>query len=85
MFVFFFSRSMCFNKNQTEIAVISCNGWLHCWDANRMKQIMSKKLPHGTENVCLAVDNDCSTYAVGSKQNTDLIDSRTLQVLFKFF
>jgi len=76
-------RSMCFNKNQTEIAVISCNGWLHCWDANRMKQIMSKKLPHGTENVCLAVDNDCSTYAVGSKQNTDLIDSRTLQAVKK--
>ena len=73
------------NKKQTEIAVISCNGWLHCWDANRMKQIMSKKLPHGTENVCLAVDNDCSTYAVGSKQNTDLIDSRTLQVSFNFF
>ena len=41
---------------------------------------MSKKLPHGTENVCLAVDNDSSTYAVGSKQNTDLLDARTLQV-----
>ena len=76
---------MCFNKNRTEIAVISCNGWIHCWDANRFKQIMSKKLPHGTENVCLAVDNDKSMYAVGSKQNTDLIDARTLQVLLFYF
>ena len=71
---------MCFNQRRTEMAVISSNGYIHCWDANRFKQIMSKKLPHGTENVCLAVDDDCSMYAVGSKANTDLLDSRTLQV-----
>ena len=71
---------MCFNQRKTEIAVISCNGFIHCWDANRFRQIMSKKLPHGTENVCLAVDNDSSIYAVGSKQNTDLLDARTFQV-----
>ena len=71
---------MCFNHRRTEIAVISSNGYIHCWDANRFKQIMSKKLPHSTENVCLAVDDDCSMYAVGSKANTDLLDSRTVTV-----
>jgi len=76
-------RSMCFNQRKTEIAVISCNGFIHCWDANRFRQIMSKKLPHGTENVCLAVDNDSSIYAVGSKQNTDLLDARTFQAVKK--
>ena len=41
---------------------------------------MSKKLPHTADNVCLAVNEEFSTYAVGSKTNTDLIDARTLQV-----
>jgi len=76
-------RSMCFNHRRTEIAVISSNGYIHCWDANRFKQIMSKKLPHSTENVCLAVDDDCSMYAVGSKANTDLLDSRTVTAVKK--
>jgi WD40 repeat protein len=71
---------MCFNPNRTEIAVISSNGFFHCWDANRFKQLMSKKLPHSPENVCLAVDEEGSMYAVGSKANTDLLDARTLQV-----
>ena len=73
-------RSMCFNQRRTEIAVISKNGYIHCWDANKFKQIMSKKLPHTTDTVCLAVDDESTTYAVGSKTNTDLLDARTLQV-----
>lgn len=71
---------MCFNQRRSEIAVISTNGYFHCWDANRFKQIMSKKLPHSSENVCLAVDEDNTLYGVGSKANTDLLDARTLQV-----
>ena len=71
---------MCYNQRRTEIAVISKNGYIHCWDANKFKQIMSKKLPHTTDTVCLAVDEDNTTYAVGSKTNTDLLDARTLQV-----
>ena len=50
-----------------EIAVVSLNGFIHCWDAGRMKQLMSKRLPHTMENVCLATDEDCQMYAVGSK------------------
>lgn len=71
---------MCYNQMKTEIAVISSNGYIHCWDANRFRQTMSKKLPHTSETVCLAVDDDYSQYAVGSKANTDLLDARTLQV-----
>jgi len=76
-------RSMCYNQRRTEIAVISKNGYIHCWDANKFKQIMSKKLPHTTDTVCLAVDEDNTTYAVGSKTNTDLLDARTLQAIKK--
>ena len=32
-----------------------------------MKQVMSKRLPHTMENVCLSTDEDCQMYAVGSK------------------
>ena len=43
----------------------------------RMKQFMSKRLPHTMENVCLSTDEDCQMYAVGSKVrisvNYDLI------------
>ena len=45
----------------------------------RFKQLMSKKLPHSSENVCLSVDEDSVMYAVGSKANTDLV---TKDVLF---
>jgi hypothetical protein len=45
-----------------------------------MVQLMSKKLPHTLENVCLSTDEECQMYAVGSKAHTDLLDSRTLQV-----
>lgn len=41
---------------------------------------MTKKLPHAQDNVCLAINDEFTTYAVGSKTNTDLIDARTLQV-----
>jgi len=49
----------------------------------RFKQLMSKKLPHTSENVCLSVDEDSVMYAVGSKANTDLLDARTLQAIKK--
>lgn len=72
-------RALCFNKKSQEIAVISPNGYIHCWNALNMKQLMSKKLPHTIENCCLSTDEDCQMYAVGSKSHTDLLDSRSLQ------
>jgi len=76
-------RSICFNNRTQEIAVVSLNGFIHCWNAVRMKQFMSKRLPHTMENVCLSTDEDCQMYAVGSKAHTDLLDSRTLQPVRK--
>lgn len=76
-------RSLCFNNRTQEIAVVSLNGYIHCWNALRMKQVMSKRLPHQHENVCLSTDEECQMYAVGSKAHTDLLDSRTLQSVRK--
>lgn len=76
-------RSLCYNQRAQEIAVVSLNGYIHCWNALKMKQVMSKKLPHTLENVCMATDDECQMYAVGSKANTDLLDSRTLQAVRK--
>lgn len=76
-------RSLCFNSRTQEIAVVSLNGFIHCWNAVRMKQVMSKRLPHTMENVCLSTDEECQLYAVGSKAHTDLLDSRTLQPVRK--
>jgi len=76
-------RSLCYNNRSEEIAVVSLNGYIHCWNALRMKQVMSKKLPHTLENVCLSTDEECQIYAVGSKAHTDLLDSRTLQSVRK--
>eukprot|EP00088_Acartia_fossae_P022591 TRINITY_DN2375_c0_g1_i11.p1 TRINITY_DN2375_c0_g1~~TRINITY_DN2375_c0_g1_i11.p1 ORF type:complete len:467 (-),score=86.19 TRINITY_DN2375_c0_g1_i11:443-1843(-) len=76
-------RALCYNNRTQEIAVISPNHYIHCWNALNMKQIMSKKLPHQQENCCLSVDEDCQMYAVGSKSHTDLLDSRSLQSIRK--
>ena len=35
---------------------------------------MSKRLPHTLENVCLATDEECQMYAVGSKVETLILD-----------
>jgi len=72
-------RTVCFNKARQELGVVSQNGYIHCWDARRFKQVYSKKLPHTLENVCLATDEENGLYAVGSKSHTDLLDTRTLQ------
>jgi len=76
-------RSLCYNHRTQEIAVVSLNGYIHCWNALKMKQVMSKRLPHTLENVCLSTDEECQMYAVGSKAHTDLLDSRTLQSVRK--
>jgi WD40 repeat protein len=31
-------RSLCYNHQRQEIAVISLNGYIHCWNATRFKQ-----------------------------------------------
>ena len=74
-------RSLSYNECAHELAVVSSGygSYIHCWDAIKMRQIMSKKLPYTLENVCLTINEDCQTYAVGSRANTDLLDSRTLQ------
>ncbi len=76
-------RSLCYNHQRQEVAVISLNGYIHCWNATRFKQVMSKKLPHNLENVCLSTDEEANMYAVGSKGSTDLLDARTLQAIKK--
>ena len=74
-------RSLSYNQCAHELAVVSSGfgGYIHCWDAITMRQIMSKKLPYTLENVCLTTNQECQIYAVGSRANTDLLDSRTLQ------
>ena len=32
-------RSLCYNERTQEIAVVSLNGYIHCWNALRMKQV----------------------------------------------
>jgi len=76
-------RAMCYNDRTQEIAVISLNSFIHCWNAVTMKQMMSKKLPHTMENCCLSTDEGYQMYAIGSKSHTDLLDSRTLQSVRK--
>ena len=76
-------RAVCFNNRSEEIAVISINSYIHCWNARTMKQIMSKRLPHTLENCCMVPDEEYQLYAVGSKSHADLLDSRTLQSVRK--
>lgn len=76
-------RSLCFNVRKLELVAISTNGYIHLWDGTRFKQLMSKRLPHNMENVCLSVNDEDHLYAVGSKAHTDLLDARTLQAVRK--
>ena len=71
-------RAVIFNPNFSEIVALSMNAFIHVWDSNRFYQKMSKKLPHGIDNVCMTRRDDCSLYAIGSKSHFTLLDPRTL-------
>ena len=34
-------RSLCYNHRTQEIAVVSLNGYIHCWNALKMKQVLT--------------------------------------------
>ena len=59
-------RSLCYNVRTTQIAVLS-PGHLHCLDAGRLETVMTRRLPHPEDNCCLAIDEECQLYGVGSK------------------
>lgn len=71
-------RAVIFNQQKCEIITLSTNAFIHVWDPERFHQIMSRKLPHAMENVCLTQRQDYSLYAVGSKSHFTLLDPRTL-------
>lgn len=72
-------RSLCFNPDYKEIAVISLNGYIHIFNAETFSQRMSRKLPNCQDNVCIASQPQ-GLYAVGCRSYTLLLDPRTLQV-----
>ena len=41
-------RSLCYNHHRQEIAVISLNGYIHCWNATRFKQVCWREVHSGT-------------------------------------
>lgn len=71
-------RAIIFNRQKSELVTLSTNAYIHVWDPERFHQIMSRKLPHAMENVCLTQRQDYSLYAVGSKSHFTLLDPRTL-------
>ena len=71
-------KSVIFNEQRSEIVALSKNTYIHVWDSNKFYQVMSKKLPHGVDSVCLTKREDCSLYAIGSKSHFTLLDPRTL-------
>lgn len=78
-------RSICFNSNYNEIAVISSNGYIHIFDAETLSQKLSRKLSDKYSGVCLATQQPSQggasngLYAVGCRCRTLILDPRTLQ------
>lgn len=72
-------RSLCFNQEYKEIAVVSLNGFIHIFNAETFSQKISRKLPNCQDNVCIASQPN-GVYAVGCRSYTLLLDPRTLQV-----
>lgn len=75
-------RSVCFNKEYKEIAVLSLNGYIHLFNAETFSQKLSRKLPNCQDNVCIACQ-PMGLYAVGCRSYTLLLDPRTLQAVKK--
>uniref|UniRef100_H3CZA2 DDB1 and CUL4 associated factor 12 n=1 Tax=Tetraodon nigroviridis TaxID=99883 RepID=H3CZA2_TETNG len=70
-------RALAFNNNHKELGAVSLDGYFHLWKAeNNLCKLLSTKLPHCKENVCLAYGQDWSVYAVGSQSHVSFLDPR---------
>ncbi|KAM4583124.1 DDB1- and CUL4-associated factor 12 [Fundulus diaphanus] len=70
-------RALAFNNSHKELGAVSLDGYFHLWKAElNLCKILSTKLPHCKENVCLAYGQDWSVYAVGSQAHVSFLDPR---------
>ncbi|XP_035487725.2 DDB1- and CUL4-associated factor 12 [Scophthalmus maximus] len=70
-------RALAFNNNHKELGAVSLDGYFHLWKAEHsLCKILSTKLPHCKENVCLAYGQEWSVYAVGSQAHVSFLDPR---------
>ncbi|CAK6958274.1 DDB1- and CUL4-associated factor 12 [Scomber scombrus] len=70
-------RALAFNNNHKELGAVSLDGYFHLWKAeHNLCKLLSTKLPHCKENVCLAYGQDWSVYAVGSQAHVSFLDPR---------
>ncbi|XP_071240096.1 DDB1- and CUL4-associated factor 12-like isoform X1 [Salvelinus alpinus] len=70
-------RALAFNNNHKELGAVSLDGYFHLWKAEQnLSKLLSTKLPHCKENVCLAYGEDWSVYAVGSQAHVSFLDPR---------
>ncbi|XP_077583118.1 DDB1- and CUL4-associated factor 12 [Stigmatopora nigra] len=70
-------RALAFNNNHKELGAVSLDGYFHLWKAEHtLCKLLSTKLPHCKENVCLAYGQDWSVYAAGSQAHVSFLDPR---------
>ncbi|XP_048833721.1 DDB1- and CUL4-associated factor 12-like [Brienomyrus brachyistius] len=70
-------RALAFNNNNKELGAVSLDGYFHLWEAEHsLCKLLSTKLPHCKENVCLAYGEEWSVYAVGSQAHVSFLDPR---------
>ncbi|XP_018615633.1 DDB1- and CUL4-associated factor 12 [Scleropages formosus] len=70
-------RALAFNNNKKELGAVSLDGYFHLWEAeHNLCKLLSTKLPHCKENVCLAYGQEWSVYAVGSQAHVSFLDPR---------
>nr|XP_020448740.1 DDB1- and CUL4-associated factor 12 isoform X2 [Monopterus albus] len=70
-------RALAFNTNHKELGAVSLDGYFHLWKAeHNLCKILSTKLTHCKENVCLTYGQDWSVYAVGSQAHVSFLDPR---------
>ncbi|KAG9354394.1 hypothetical protein JZ751_001102 [Albula glossodonta] len=63
--------------NCKELGAVSLDGYFHLWAAEHsLCKLLSMKLPHCKENVCVAYGQEWSVYAVGSQAHVSFLDPR---------
>ncbi|XP_041465046.1 DDB1- and CUL4-associated factor 12-like [Lytechinus variegatus] len=69
-------RALEYSPQTKELASLSANGFIHLWDLRGFRKVHSRRLPYCEENVCIALSQDHSLYAVGSQSHVTFLDSR---------
>ncbi|GJJ78816.1 DDB1- and CUL4-associated factor 12 [Entomortierella parvispora] len=74
-------RDLTLNRATGQLMTLAAEGYVKLWDRENYNSIMTLKLIHSAETVCLTSNTSANLYAVGSQSHISVVDPRSSSVV----